>query len=383
MDAARLRAMSLAELRREASERGVARSARLSREALIEQLLGLPAGEADAAQGEAAGGSSRGGRSDKERPGARTKRERVGTPADAPTVPSTTAPDRPAENDPEVMARLYLQQGQPDRAAELYRELLASRPGDDRLLARLAAAEVEIAARAGRRPPAGTPEPNAPEITKKVPLPDVAAAPPPPAPSGEPLGMLDLEELPDGYGVDECEVLPKDPYHVFVYWEVTEHGLGSARQQLGGEAGASRLVLRLFATADPGEPGPERETRDIGLDGLRGRRYLPVGRPGLRLRAAVGLVAPSGLFAPICHSSPARVPPAEPAPPGPVRWMEVRPGRTAGREREAIEVVAAESHERGVFPSEPPPRGQLSPTSPGSPWRFRPGGSSGSGRDGG
>ncbi|MEY4609067.1 MAG: hypothetical protein RL625_1284, partial [Gemmatimonadota bacterium] len=48
----------------------------------------------------------------------------------------------------ETMAELYVQQGLPDHAAAIYRELTARAPGDDRLVARLA--EVEALAATGR-----------------------------------------------------------------------------------------------------------------------------------------------------------------------------------------------------------------------------------------
>src|SRR5207302_311040 len=105
------------------------------------------------------------------------------------------------------------------------------------------------------------------------------------------------------------------------------------------------------AGARPGH-GPNDTTRDYALDGTRGRRYLPSPRAGVRLRAATGLVAPSGLFAPIAHSSVVRVPPAEPAPfePEVVEWVEVRPLEPFARVTEPIppEVV------RQVPPSEAP-----------------------------
>ena len=65
--------------------------------------------------------------------------------------------------------------------------------------------------------------------------------------------MLDFEELPESYGVDECEVLYKDPFWVFAYWEVTDGGLGAARAQLGQSADGARLVLRLFTTVPQAE----------------------------------------------------------------------------------------------------------------------------------
>ena len=102
--------------------------------------------------------------------------------------------------------------------------------------------------------------------------------------------MLDLEELPEAYGVDKVEVLFRDPYTVFAYWEITQEGLDGARAQLG-ERERARLVLRLFTT-EPGEQ--ETYTRNINLDGLRGRCYLPAPRPGVGCAPPCGLLAPSG-----------------------------------------------------------------------------------------
>src|SRR5579883_2348334 len=371
MDAAKLNAMTLAELRREAVERGIPRATRLGREALIERLLAAreparPSSKRPAPPRARAAASEK-KREPSER-GEREKSPRRAAPAatkpaaskgsvtsrgrgERPTVPSTTPPDRPYEQEPQTMARLYLEQGEPERAAEIYRELLAVTPDDKDLRARLAAAEEAIARRAGEK--------------------HVEPPPPPPRPSGEPFGMLDFEELPEAYGVDECEVIAKDPHHVFVYWEVTEGAVAGARAQIestGAEAAAARLVLRLFTLNEPGEPGPGRDSRDYPLDWNHGRRYVPVGHPGSRVRAAVGLLAPSGLFVPITQSSPLRVPPAEPAPPGPVEWMEVVPGRSGGRRAEPIEIVRGRAGgERGVFPGGP----STEPRTGTSPWRWR------------
>jgi hypothetical protein len=169
-----------------------------------------------------------------------------------------------------------------------------------------------------------------------------------PPPVSEPIAMLDFEELPESYGVDECEVLYKDPFWVFAYWEVTDGGLAAARAQLGQSADGARLVLRLFTTV-PKPEGVERQLHDVELPGLHGRRYLQSPRPGAHLRVAVGLLSHEGYFAPIAHSSLVRVPPAEPQP-GPVEWMEVEPVRTRGRVREPLVIVRrGEQHaERGV-----------------------------------
>lgn len=203
----------------------------------------------------------------------------------------------------------------------------------------------------------------------------------------EPIRMLDFEELPETYGVDECEVLYKDPYWVFAYWEITDGGLASARAQLGQSAETSRLVMRMFTTV-PGVEGVDRQISDISLEWNHGRRYLQAPKPGAHLRVAVGLLSGEGYFAPIAHSSLVRVPPAEPQP-GPVEWMEVVPPRTRGRTREPLVVVrrGGDHAERGVHgPSlaDSAERGGSSPAPrPGAPG-FPFGGSSSPGRrDGG
>ncbi|MDB4965665.1 MAG: Cobalamin biosynthesis protein BluB [Myxococcales bacterium] len=164
----------------------------------------------------------------------------------------------------------------------------------------------------------------------------------------EPLHMLDFEELPETYGVDECEVLFRDPFSVFAYWEITDGGVSSARAQLGQSADSSRLVMRMFTTV-PGVEGVDRQIHDLDLPWNHGKRYLQAPKPGAHLRVAVGLLSGEGYFAPIAHSSLVRVPPAEPQP-GPVEWMQVIPPKTRGRTREPLVVVrrGGDHAERGV-----------------------------------
>ena len=160
----------------------------------------------------------------------------------------------------------------------------------------------------------------------------------------------DLGDLPETYGKDEVELLCKDPHWCFIYWEVTEAGLTSARSHLGVSEEQGRLLLRIFITsAQPG--GRElRDLRDVTLETLFGRRYIEAPRPGSLVRAAVGLLSPEGLFAPIAHSSLLRVPPGQPANETSAEWLSVQPHRSEGRQRERIVSARPEPahHERGV-----------------------------------
>jgi hypothetical protein len=158
-------------------------------------------------------------------------------------------------------------------------------------------------------------------------------------PSGpmEPTSMLDFEETPERYHIDDCGLLFKDPNWAFVYWEVTEHGIEEARRQLGPSAASSHLVLRLFSTWD-GQHSVERSVVDHDLHGWTiGRRYLQVAHPGAQLRAAIGMLSAEGYFAPIAHSPLVRVPPDGPSRTIGTKWMTVVPSRSRGREREPLE----------------------------------------------
>jgi hypothetical protein len=276
---------------------------------------------------------------------------KAGRPARASfDIPSSTVHPHAEELETLTMARLYMQEGQLDRALEIYEKLAQLDPTDEEMRAVLD----DLRKKTSAEPP----------------------PPPAPAPSGEPLFMLDLEELPETYGLDECEVLYKDPFWVFAYWEVTDHGLNGARAQLGPSAASARLVLRLFTTVQTAN-GVERSVHDIDLTWNHGRRYFQPSRPGAHLRIAVGLLSPEGYFAPIAHSSLVRVPYAEPGPEGPVEWMEVLPGRSRGRDREPL-VIVRRGHdhverafygagERGAFEEEPgSSKGRWNPSSPGS-----------------
>jgi hypothetical protein len=258
-------------------------------------------------------------------------------------VPSSTVHPHADELETLVMARRYLDEGQLPRALEIFEKLVALDPDDEELAEELAEAKQRL------------PKPVEPSAQP-------ASAPPQ---STEPMFMLDLEELPETYGIDECEVLYKDPWWVFAYWEVTDGGMDAARAQLGPSAGSARLVLRLFTTLQrDGET--QREVHDIDLHGRHGRRYLPSVKPGSHLRVAVGLLSQEGYFAPIAHSSLQRVPYAEPAPPGSVEWMEVIPSHSRGREKEPLVIVrrAPGDHEErwleGAADKSKPPGGHSS-----------------------
>lgn len=166
----------------------------------------------------------------------------------------------------------------------------------------------------------------------------------------EPRRPPDLGDLPETYGKDEVELLCKDPHWCFIYWEVTDGAMASAREQLGTSGEQAKLLLRVFITVALAGGREQRELRDVALDAHFGRRYLEAPRPGSLVRAAVGLLSPEGLFSPIAHSSLVRVPPGQPSSETSAEWLSVQPPRGDGRQRERIVAARPEPghRERGL-----------------------------------
>jgi hypothetical protein len=310
MDLDKLNDMTLAELHELARKHRIADPERLSREELTDRL-GAKAGIIDRA------------------------RQLVRAAKDKLLPRTATPPATPEDPETETLARLYAEQGHLARALAIYRKLAAREPARGELAKEVLRLEAALA------------HPREPGHPAAVPPPEVHM--PAPAPTGEPLGMLDYEELPETYGQDDVAVMAQDPWHLFVYWEVTPAGRQAARSQLGGEGHAAQLTLRVSSVATR-DGRVEQEFGDIDVDWDHGRRYLDAPRPGVRVTVAIGLRAPSGKFAPIAHSRTVLVPPAEPGPAGPVEWMEVAPARrrTPGLEPIVIVTRAGERAVRGA-----------------------------------
>lgn len=147
----------------------------------------------------------------------------------------------------------------------------------------------------------------------------------------EPWGLLDLEEPPETYGIDEMALLARDPWTLFCWWEATSSSVAIARAQVGGQGA---LVLRLLVSSPDAPP----QTLDVDLGWHHGRRYLGAPRSGATVISAIGVRASDGRFAVIARAPRCTVPPGAPTE-GPVEWMEVAPARSRGAHRELLAIV--------------------------------------------
>ncbi len=145
------------------------------------------------------------------------------------------------------------------------------------------------------------------------PLPPASAGPPPPIPraGGRRPGYRDVHpyELPAGYGDDRVVVLPRDPYWLFSYWEISD-GLRTAvgRQHGPRVWEEGRLTLRVYDVTDlPFDGTNAHRSWDIGVGGAS-NWYVNVGTPDREWCLDLGLALPDGRFIVLARSNVVRTP---------------------------------------------------------------------------
>lgn len=127
-------------------------------------------------------------------------------------------------------------------------------------------------------------------------------------------------ELPRAYGRDRCVLMPRDPWWLFAFWEVTPTTRIAALRALGAEAEGALEVLRVFERP---AGGAERLAFDVELTPGADRWYVPLAHPGGAFVVELGLRTARGRFVPLVRSNPAVAPAAAPSEQTDVEWVTV------------------------------------------------------------
>jgi hypothetical protein len=153
----------------------------------------------------------------------------------------------------------------------------------------------------------------------------------PSRPSAQPTvwgALLDPEpgDLPAASGTDRIVLVPRDPWWVFVFWEITRARREQALAALGAEADRVRPMLRIFDVTFV-DPRGSNASLSFDVDVPHGVEswYVNVGRPAASYCAEVGLRTESGRFLPLVRSNVVATPRATPSPDREVRWLEFGP----------------------------------------------------------
>lgn len=139
--------------------------------------------------------------------------------------------------------------------------------------------------------------------------------------------LLDSREktqtIPWGYGRDRVTAMAIDPDRLFLYWEVTDEAIATARARLAGEPGT--LVLRIHDVTGLLFDGTNaHHSFDLSIGRADRQWFQHIGRPTSQVIVELGLSGHEGRFAAIARSRRVEFPRREPAPPGPLEWLTVR-----------------------------------------------------------
>jgi hypothetical protein len=116
------------------------------------------------------------------------------------------------------------------------------------------------------------------------------------------------EAIPAYYGEDRLVILPRDPYCLFAYWEVSL----PTRERLRQEAGDARWenaapMLRVYKHDWFREETVESFS-DVALRSEADNWYLPVTESDRVYHAELGWRMPEGAFRPVLRSNAVRTP---------------------------------------------------------------------------
>jgi len=134
------------------------------------------------------------------------------------------------------------------------------------------------------------------------------------------------QTIPWGYDNDRVTAMAVDPNRLYVYWEVTDAAIATARKQLGASGADAWLSLRVYDITGRLFDGTNAHSYfDEGVGRDVRQWFFEIGKPTSTTCVEVGLKSNEGFFVRIARSG--RVDFSRDAPlpsAGPVEWLTVR-----------------------------------------------------------
>jgi len=116
-----------------------------------------------------------------------------------------------------------------------------------------------------------------------------------------------LTNIPWGYGDNRICCMARDPQWAFVYWEITDDGISSAKAKLNHPE--SWISLRIYDTTGRDFNGLNAHLHwDVGVDRGTNCYYFKAGKPGATISVDIGVRCPDGSFYPIARSGACEMP---------------------------------------------------------------------------
>ncbi|HVZ74585.1 MAG TPA: DUF4912 domain-containing protein [Polyangia bacterium] len=131
--------------------------------------------------------------------------------------------------------------------------------------------------------------------------------------------------IPWGYGVDRVTAMAIDPRRLYVYWEVTDAAIATARKALGAAGAGAWLNLRVYDITGRLFDGTNAHSYfDEGVSRDDRQWFFEIGKPTSTTCIELGLMSAEGYFVKIVRSGRVDFPRDAPAPEAAVEWLTVR-----------------------------------------------------------
>ena len=142
--------------------------------------------------------------------------------------------------------------------------------------------------------------------------------------AADPTAGIDSGELPWSYGEDRITAVVRDPDSAYLYWEVTDEGIASARSRLGPAGLHGWCNVRVYDTTGRDFDGTNaNDYFDIRVDRTDREYYVMIRRPTSSMHAEIGVKTHEGFFQSICRSGRADFPRNAPSPNASLEWLTV------------------------------------------------------------
>jgi hypothetical protein len=137
-------------------------------------------------------------------------------------------------------------------------------------------------------------------------------------------------DIPWAYGRCRVTAMMVDPENLYVYWEVTEEGIESARAGLGAGGATAWLNLRVYDVTGRIFDGTNaHHFVDHRVERTDRQWFFHLGRPTSTACVEIGLMSREGYFVKIARSGRVDFPRREPSAAGSAEWMTVDPATGA------------------------------------------------------
>jgi hypothetical protein len=136
--------------------------------------------------------------------------------------------------------------------------------------------------------------------------------------------VLATGQLPWGYGENRVTAIVRDPDSAYLYWEITDEAIASARDRLGPAGAQGWCNLRVYDTSGRIFDGTNaNDYFDIRVDRKDRDYFVMIRRPTSTMTVEIGIKTTEGYFQPIARSGRADFPRNAPSPNTALDWMTI------------------------------------------------------------